>query len=136
MGWKLALVLSLLDSAPKSVFYLARLAKYYEVDDVQVVLFKVWTAFGGLCPIIGLFAITKALIFTTGQDFSTALPFTRETAICVGAFSQIYALFSFSQSLKGARVQQREAARALKEKQRKYAKGKSNGGSIGGGSSF
>jgi len=119
--WKLTLVLTLFDSLPKSFFHLARLFKYYEAPEPAQFLFKIWTILGAVAPILSTAVLAQNFIINnsvTGEVFR----FTREVAIVVGVLLQAYQLALYSQSFKKHKVQEREALKALREKQKQYKK--------------
>ena len=126
--YKLALILTILDSLPKTIFYLARLLKYYEVTEMSETLFKLWSISGWACPVFGLSVIIKTLILNRNALDTTKLSFkfTKELIVVVGVFCQVYQLVLFKRSLEKAKIQEREVMKALKEKQKQYKKKENN----------
>jgi len=116
---KLALLLTFLDSFPKSVFHLARLAKYYEINEISSILFQVWNIVGWLCPMTALILITKLLVLGD-LDTSEVFRFTKQVAVVLAVLSQVYQLVLFTRSLEKSKIQDREAMKVLKDKQKEY----------------
>lgn len=116
---KLTLLLTFLDSFPKSVFHLARLAKYYEIDEISSFLFQVWNIIGWLCPMTALTLIIKLLVLGD-LDTSQVFRFTKQIAVVLGVLLQVYQLVLFTRSLEKGKAQEREALKMLKNKQKEY----------------
>lgn len=90
--WKLAILLTLFDSAGKSVFHLARLFKYYDYD-LKDHFFKIWNVLGILSSTTGLLCGIKFFLLNEWPNEYGKLKLPGITLV---AALELYSLYLFT----------------------------------------